>query len=37
MKPASAPSPTACSFPFQAAAGSHASILISESLVGVLP
>src|SRR5262245_8164522 len=35
MLPAHAPFPTACSFPFQPAAGNHTSTLISESLDGV--
>jgi hypothetical protein len=35
MEPASPPSPTAWSFPFHPAAGSHTSMLMSESLVGL--
>src|SRR5882757_5505991 len=35
MLPAHAPLPTACSLPFHACAGSHTSILMSESLDGV--
>ncbi len=35
MLPAQAPLPTDCSFPFQPAIGSHTSMRISESLVGL--
>src|SRR5688500_15761047 len=35
MTPAHAPLPTDCSLPFHPADGSHTSILMSESLVGV--